>query len=83
VLACFLLSHVRAAFGDRSAPLALAERAVALDSKTAKYHRQIAEVVGMIAQQSGAVQQLFLARRFRKEIELALTHDAQDVQAQR
>jgi len=81
--ACFLLSQVRAAFGDRSGPLPLAERAVVLDPRTAKYHRQVAEVVGMAAQQAGPLQQLFLARRFRKEIEIALSLDAQDVQALR
>jgi tetratricopeptide (TPR) repeat protein len=82
-LANFLLSQVRGAFGDRTAPLALAEKAVALDGRTAKYHRQVAEVLGVVAQHSGAVQQLFLARRFRKEIDSALALDPRDVQANR
>ena len=80
-LATFLLSQIRSAFGDRSSPLALAEKAVALDGRTAKYHRQIAEVVGVAAQHAGAIQQLFLARRFRKEIDAALSCDPQDIQA--
>jgi hypothetical protein len=80
-LATFLLSQIRGAFGDRSSPLALAEKAVALDGRTAKYHRQIAEVVGVVAQRTGAVQQLFLARRFRKEIDVALAYDPKDIQA--
>jgi hypothetical protein len=80
-LATFLLSQIRGAFGDRSSPLALAEKAVAMDGRTAKYHRQIAEVVGVVAQRAGAIQQLFLARRFRKEIDAALACDPQDVQA--
>jgi tetratricopeptide (TPR) repeat protein len=79
----FLLSQVRAAFGDRTAPLALAEKAVARDGRTAKYHRQLAEVLGVTAQHSNAFQQLFLARRFRKEIDAALVLDPRDVQAQR
>src|ERR1035441_9158529 len=49
-LSNFLLSQIRGAFGDRtSTPLALAEKAVALDGRTAKYHRQVAEVLGVTA----------------------------------
>jgi hypothetical protein len=80
---CFLLSQIRAAFGDRAAPMQLAERAVALDSRMAKYHRQVAEVVGITAQHSSALRQLLLARRFRKEIDTALSLDSRDVQAER
>jgi tetratricopeptide (TPR) repeat protein len=82
-LSNFLLSQIRNAFGDRSTPLAFAEKAVALDGGTAKYHRQIAEVLGVTAQHAGAFQQLLLARRFRKEIETALLLDAGDPQALR
>src|SRR5260370_9145331 len=80
-LSTFLLSQIRAAFGDRATPLSLAEKAVALDGRTAKYHRQIAEVVGVAAQHAGAIQQLFLARRFRREIDTALSCDPRDLQA--
>ncbi len=82
-LANFLLSQIRGAFGDRSTPLALAERAAALDGHTAKYHRQIAEVLGVVAQHSNLFQQLALARRFRQEIDAALALDPRDVQANR
>lgn len=82
-LANFLLSQIRNAFGDRESPLRLAEKAVALDGGTAKYHRQIAEVTGVMAQHAGLFQQLMLARRFRKEIDTALALDARDVQALR
>ena len=82
-LANFLLSQVRNAFGDRSSPLSLAEKAVALDPRTAKYHRQVAECLGVMAQHSGAFQQLLLARRFRKETDTALTLDPRDTQAMR
>src|SRR5579872_4814100 len=51
-LAHFLLSQIRNAFGDRASPLPLAEKAVALDGRTAKYHRQVAEVLGVMAQHS-------------------------------
>src|SRR6516165_5562626 len=49
-LANFLMSQIRNAFGDQKTPLAFAEKAVALDPNTAKYHRQLAEVIGVTAQ---------------------------------
>jgi hypothetical protein len=79
----FLLSQIRNAFHDRRAPLGLAETAVRLDSGVAKYHRQLAEVLGVTAQHSGMVQQLFLARRFKKEIDTAISQDPNDLQALR
>jgi len=79
----FLLSQIRNAFGDYTSPLPLAEKAVALDRGTARYHRQLAEVLGITAQHAGVFQQLLLARRFRREIDAALALDEQDVQAWR
>jgi tetratricopeptide (TPR) repeat protein len=82
-LSTFLLSQIRNAFGDQKTPLPLAEKAVALDPATAKYHRQLAEVLGVTAQHANVLQQLFLARRFKKEIDLALELDPANVQAHR
>ena len=82
-LANFLLSQVRNAFGDHDSPLPLAEKAVALDGRTAKFHRQVAECLGVMAEHSNVVQQVFLARRFRKEIDAALALDPRDTQALR
>jgi len=82
-LAHFLLSQIRNAFGDTESPAFLAELAVALDSGVAKYHRQLAEVLGVKAQHSGIVQQLLLARRFKKEIDTAIALDPRDPQALR
>ena len=79
----YLLSQIRNAFGDRGSPLPLAERAVELDEHTAKYHRQLAEVIGVTAQHSNIFQQLSLARRFHKEIDLAIALDPRDTQALR
>ena len=82
-LANFLLSQIRNAFGDRESPPKLAERAVALAPHVAKYHRQMAEVVGVMAQQANMIHQLFLARRFKHEIDAALMLDGGDLQALR
>lgn len=82
-LANFLLSQIRNAFGERESPLRLAEKAVTLDPRTAKYHRQVAECLGVAAQHAGTFQQLLLARRFHKEIDAALTLDPGDTQALR
>ena len=82
-LANFLLSQIRSAFHDLHAPLGLAEKAVQLDGGISKYHRQLAEVLGVTAQHSGMLQQLFLARRFKKEIDISLAEDAGDLQSLR
>jgi tetratricopeptide (TPR) repeat protein len=82
-LANFLLSQIHYAFGDHAAPLAFAEKAVLLNGHVAKYHRQLAEVIGVQAQHAGPVQQLLLAHRFRKEIGRAIDLDPRDVQARR
>jgi len=82
-LANFLLSQIRNAFGDRTTPMPLAEKAVALDGRTAKYHRQLAEVIGVTAQHANPIQQLVLARRFKNEIKIALSLDPNDRQALR
>jgi hypothetical protein len=82
-LANFLLSQIRNAFGDYTSPHTLAEKAVALDGRVAKYHRQLAEVLGVEAQHAGPLKLVFLAHQFRNEIDTAISLDPQDVLAQR
>jgi tetratricopeptide (TPR) repeat protein len=81
--ALFMLSQIRNAFGDHSSPLGLAEKAVLLNGSVARYHRQLAEVQGIMAQHAGPLQEIMLGRRFRKEIDIALKLDPRDVQAHR
>ena len=49
-----------------------------MDGRVAKYHRQMAEVLGVMAQRSNTIRQLLLARWFLKEINVAL--DPRDTQ---
>ena len=79
----FLVSQIHNAFGDHASPAALAEKAVRLDGRVARYHRQLAEVRGVMAQHANLFHQLMLARRFRKEIDAALELDSRDTQALR
>jgi tetratricopeptide (TPR) repeat protein len=79
----FLLSQIRNAFGDYATPPSLAEKAVALDGRVAKYHRQLAEVLGVEAQHAGPIRIVFLAHQFRGEIDTAISLDPSDIQAQR
>lgn len=74
----YLLSQIRHAFGDDEAPVKLAERAVELEPRVGKYHRQLAEVLGIAAQHANPVKLVLLARRFRKELDLAMEFDPKD-----
>lgn len=82
-LAIYLTSQIRFAFGDADTPLKLAEKALALDGSIAKYHRQVAEVTGVMAQHANLFQLLALARRFKKEIDAAIALDPNDIQSLR
>ena len=82
-LATFEMSQINFAFGHKEAPLDLAEKAIALSPNVAKFHRQLAEALGVKAQRSNVFQQAFLARRFKKEIDTALELDPKDIQALR
>jgi tetratricopeptide (TPR) repeat protein len=82
-LANFLLSQIRNAFGDYTTPLPLAAKAVALDGRVAKYHRQVAEATGLEAQHANAFRLIVLARQFRNEIDTAISLDPNDIQAHR
>jgi tetratricopeptide (TPR) repeat protein len=56
---------------------------VALDGSAAKYHRQVAEATGVMAQHANVFQQLLLARRFKREIDAAIALDPEDIQSLR
>ncbi len=77
------MSQIRNAFGDRESPPKLAEKAVALAPNVAKFHRQLAEVIGVTAQQANVFRLIGLSKRFQHELDAALALDPNDLQALR
>ena len=73
--ALWLMSRVTMAFGDPKAALPLAERALALDGRNARYHLQVAELCGQMAQKAGLLAGMSLGKRFRREADAALALD--------
>jgi tetratricopeptide (TPR) repeat protein len=71
----YYLSRVKLAYGDYDAAAALAEKAVALDGRSADAHYALAAASGRKAQQAGLLSRFGLARRFRKEAETAVALD--------
>src|SRR5215468_9325061 len=63
----YLLSQVKAAFGDLSAAVTLAEKAVALDSNNADYHVQLGTVCGETAEKASLFAKAGWAHRFKEE----------------
>lgn len=80
-LTLHLLARLEHAQGHREQALGLAERAAAKDPASARYRYGVAECVGSMAQRAGPLQQLGLAKRFRREAEAALALDPRHVDA--
>ncbi len=79
--AAYLLSQIKQAYGDLDAALKLAQKAVALDGKNGRYHFQLAQIYGEMAQKAGIFKQLGLAHKFRDEAEIAAQLDPNYVDA--
>jgi tetratricopeptide (TPR) repeat protein len=69
------LSRVRQIWGSLDEAQKLAEKAVALAPKEARYHFQLAEVVGQKAEKAGMISQIGLGRQFKKEADLTVQLD--------
>ena len=76
------LSQVRMAYRDVDGALRLAEKAVALEPKNARAHEQLAMVLGEKASHAGALHQIGLARRFKREADAAVALDPGRLDAQ-
>ena len=81
-VAAYLLSRVRTAFHDAAGALALAEKSVQLDGSNARYHEQLAMVLGEKAESAGKLQQIGLAKRFKKSADAAVALDPRRFDAQ-
>lgn len=73
--ATYFLAEAEGALGNLDTGLKLAEQAVALDPKNAKYHALLAGTCGRLAQTSGLLKQLQFGRRAKKELDAALELD--------
>src|ERR1700730_16930912 len=76
-----LMSRTRQQWGKLDEAEKLAEKAVALNPKEARYHFQLAEVVGEKAQKASMLHQIGLGRTFKKEADLTLHLDPRHVGA--
>jgi tetratricopeptide (TPR) repeat protein len=77
----WMMSRLKQAWHDLPAALDFGEKALAANPKESRYHLQVAEVVGDLAEKSGLLKQISLGRRFKKEIDASLTLDSRNTQA--
>jgi hypothetical protein len=79
--ACYLLAGVDMAFKDYDAALPLAQHAVSLAGMNSDYHLRLGHVYGRMAEEANIFAAGPLALKFRKEVEMALALDPQNVDA--
>ena len=77
----YLLSQVKATFGDLDAALKLAEKAVAADGNNADYHFQLAAVCGQTAEKASLFSKHGWAHRFKDEADKAAALDPRSLDA--
>jgi tetratricopeptide (TPR) repeat protein len=74
------MSRIKQEWHDLNAALDFAEKAVAANPREARYHLQVAEVAGDLAQRVGVVRQLSLGRRFKKEVDATVALDPKNIE---
>jgi tetratricopeptide (TPR) repeat protein len=79
----WLVSSVKQAWNDYPAAIDAAEKAVAADPKSARYHMRLADALSDEAMKASKIHALGFAHRIKKEIETALTLDPQNVEGLR
>jgi tetratricopeptide (TPR) repeat protein len=70
--AVWWMARVELAYGDLERALPLAEKAVSLDGRNAVYRAILAQVYGRMAQRASVLRQIGLARRCKRELDMAL-----------
>lgn len=79
--AAYLLGYAKVFLGDLDGGLALAEKALALNGQSADYHFLVARICGQKAENAGIFKGLGLARRFKKEAEIAISLNPNHIEA--
>ena len=77
----WLLSALREEWHDLDAAETLAQKAATANPKDARYHLQLSNVLGEKAENASILHQVGLARRFRKELDIALALDPKNADA--
>jgi tetratricopeptide (TPR) repeat protein len=79
--ALYLMSRVKQGYFDLEAAFDFAKRAAATDPRNSRYHSNVAYIAGWLAQQVNFLLMISLARRVKKEVDLALALDPNNVEA--
>jgi Tetratricopeptide repeat len=75
----YQMSEIEDAFGNLDRARALAERAVQLNSREARYHRQLGDVYGETAETASLFAKGGWAKKFKAEVETAAALDPKDL----
>ena len=79
--AAYYLGTAKEAFGDLQGAMVLAEKAVSLNSNSARFHLLVADVAIDMGQKAGIFKGTSLAHRFRDEAEKAVSLDSKYIDA--
>jgi tetratricopeptide (TPR) repeat protein len=79
--AACLLSRIKLAFGDLEGALKTARQAVALEDGNSKYHFQLAQVYGEMADKASMFAAASLGRKFKAQLDAALARDPKNLDA--
>jgi hypothetical protein len=74
----YLMSEVEDAFGNIEGARSLAEKAVALNGREARYHRQLGDLYGETAQTASLFAKGGWAKKFKAEVDTAAALDPKD-----
>ena len=75
----YLMSEIEDAFGNLDRARDLAEKAVALNGREARYHRQLGELYGETAESATLFAKGGWAKKFKAEVETAAALDPKDL----
>jgi tetratricopeptide (TPR) repeat protein len=77
----YQLAQVKMAYQDFAGALPLAQHAVELDGRNSNYHLKLGQIYGEMAARANFLSAGLLAVKFRKEVEIALNLDPQNLEA--